>query len=60
MPKKPDQSVIDAAKKNLDSREVLQAVINDCPALAQALLDKGLVKEHQQERRQHAVHRRCG
>ena len=48
MPKKPDQSVIDAAKKKLEPREVLQAVINDCPALAQALLDKGLVTEHQQ------------
>lgn len=48
MPKKPDQSVIDAAKKKLDPRETLQAVINDCPELAQALLDKGLVTEHQQ------------
>lgn len=45
MPKKPDQSVINAAKAKLDPREVLQVVINETPELRDALLERGLIKE---------------
>lgn len=45
MPKKPEQKVIDACKKSLDPKDVLNAIVNDVPELAQALVDKGLAVE---------------
>lgn len=42
---KPDQSVIDACKKNLDGRKVLLTVINETPELRQTLLDEGVIVE---------------
>ena len=45
MPKKPEKWVLEAAKKNLDPVKALEATINECPELAQALIDKGLAKE---------------
>ena len=44
MPKKPEKWVLEAAKKNLDPVKTLEAIINDCPEIAQALIDKGLAK----------------
>ena len=45
MPRKPDQTTIDAAKAKLDPREVLQVIVNESPELRDALLERGLVKE---------------
>lgn len=45
MPTKPTQVVLDAAKKHLDPKAVLQAVINETPILKQELLAAGLVQE---------------
>ena len=45
MPRKPDQTTIDAAKAKLDPREVLQVIINETPELRDALLEQGLVEE---------------
>lgn len=47
MPRKPDQSTIDAAKAKLDPREVLQVIVNETPELRDALLKQGLVEEVQ-------------
>ena len=47
MPRKPDQSTIDAAKAKLDPREVLQVIVNETPELRDALLERGLVEEVQ-------------
>lgn len=45
MPTKPMKDVIDAAKKKLDGKAVLEAVINETPELRDALLANGLVEE---------------
>ena len=47
MPKKPDKAILNAAKKNLNPVDVLNAVLNDpkCSELRQALIDAGLVEE---------------
>lgn len=47
MPRKPDEKVLEAAKKNLDPVKVLTAVINDMhnPELEQRLVDAGLAKK---------------
>lgn len=45
MPTKPTQTVINAAKKSLDPKEVLTVIIAETPELRQAMIDKGLVKE---------------
>jgi hypothetical protein len=47
MPKKPTREVIEAAKKTLDPREVMQAIVNDpaCAELRAGLIDAGLVEE---------------
>ena len=45
MPRRPDQTTIDAAKAKLDPREVLQVIINETPELRDALLKQGLVEE---------------
>ena len=47
MPKKPTQQEIEAGKKNLDPKQVLEVIINETPELKQALLDAGLVEEVQ-------------
>lgn len=46
MPRKPSQEVIDAANKNLDPKDVLNAVINDMhdPELERRLVDAGLAR----------------
>lgn len=43
MPTKPTKDVIEAAKKNLDPRAVLTAIVNEVPELNQALVAKNLV-----------------
>lgn len=45
VPTKPTQEVIDAAKVNLNSKEVLEVVINEEPSLRAELLKGGLVEE---------------
>lgn len=47
MPKKPDKQIIEAARKNLDPKEVLTVVLNqpECSELRQALIDAGLIEE---------------
>lgn len=44
MPRKPTQEVLDAAKKHLDGREVLQVLINETPELKQSLVESGILK----------------
>lgn len=45
MPIKPTQDVIDAHKKKLDPRAVLNTIINETPILKDELLKAGLVQE---------------
>lgn len=47
MPKKPDKKTIEAAKKNLDPKAVLAAVLNEpeCAELKQGLIERGLIQE---------------
>lgn len=45
MPKKPTKEQIEAGKKNLDPKEVLEVVINETPELRDALLAAGLVEK---------------
>ena len=45
MPKKPDKRILEAAKKKLDPKDVLNAVVNDIPDLADELVRKGLARE---------------
>lgn len=47
MPKKPEQQIIDAAKKNLDPKAVLAVVLNqpECAELKNALIENGLIEE---------------
>lgn len=45
MPKQPDKKTIEASKKNLDPRAVLNVIINETPELRDALLKEGLVEE---------------
>lgn len=45
MPKKPEKEIIEAGKKKLDPRAVLEAIINETPDLRDALLQAGLVEE---------------
>ena len=46
MPRKPSKQVLEAAKKNLDPKNVLNAVINDMhdDELERRLVDAGLAK----------------
>lgn len=47
MPKKPDKRIINAAKKNLDPKEVLTVILNqpECEELRKGLIEAGLVEE---------------
>ena len=45
MPRKPEKWIIEAAEKNLDPVKTLEAIINEVPELAKALVEKGLAKE---------------
>lgn len=45
MPKQPDKVTIEASKKKLDPRAVLNVIINETPELRDALLAAGLVEE---------------
>lgn len=45
MPKKPEKWVLEAAKKNLDPVDALNAIINEIPELAKELVKRGLAKE---------------
>lgn len=45
MPKQPDKLTIEASKKKLDPKAVLNVVINETPELRDALLKAGLVEE---------------
>lgn len=45
MPKQPDKVTIEASKKKLDPKAVLNVVINETPELRDALLKAGLVEE---------------
>lgn len=46
MPIKPDATVLNAAKKSLKPREVLEVVINETPALRSALQAANLKDEN--------------
>lgn len=43
MPTKPDKTVLEAAKKNLNPKDVLRVVIQETPELRDALLNEGLI-----------------
>lgn len=45
MPTKPTKEVIEASKKKLDPRAILEAVLNDTPELAKPLMERGLVEK---------------
>lgn len=47
MPKKPDQKIINAAKKNLDPKAALAVILNqpECEQLKKELIEQGLIKE---------------
>lgn len=45
MPVKPNEDVINAAKAKLNPHDVVQAIVNETPELARALVDAGLAKE---------------
>ena len=47
MPVKPTKDQIEAGKKQLDPKAVLEVIINETLELKQALLDAGLVEEIQ-------------
>lgn len=44
MPTKPTKEAIEAAKKKLDGREVLQVIINETPELKASLVEAGILK----------------
>lgn len=46
MPRKPSREVVEAAKRSLDPRDVLNAVINDMgnPELERQLVEAGVAK----------------
>ena len=46
MPTKPDATVLNAAKKSLNPREVLEVVINETPTLFSALEAANLKDEN--------------
>ena len=45
MPIKPSEDVINAAKVKLNPHDVVQAIVNETPELARALVDAGLATE---------------
>ena len=45
MPVKPTEEVINAAKVKLNPHDVVQAIVNETPELARALVDAGLATE---------------
>ena len=45
MPKQPDKQTIEASKKKLDPKAVLNVIINETSELRDALLKEGLVEE---------------
>jgi hypothetical protein len=45
MPTKPSQEVIEACRRAIDPREVMEVVINETPLLRQSLLSAKLVEE---------------
>ena len=44
MPTKPMKEIIEAGKKKLDGREVLQVIINETPELKTSLVEAGILK----------------
>lgn len=49
MPTKPTTEVIEAHKKALDPRAVLNVIINETPSLKEELLKAGLVEEVEED-----------
>lgn len=49
VPTKPDATILNAARKNLDPHAVMEAVINETPELARSLVDAGLAVEMSDE-----------
>lgn len=45
LPTKPDKTVMEAAKKTLNPKDVLRVVISETPELRDALLHEGLIKQ---------------
>lgn len=45
MPTMPTQEVIEASTHRLDPHAVLEAIVNETPELARALVDAGLATE---------------
>lgn len=45
MPTKPTQDIINAANRALDPVAAMEAVVNETPELARALVDAGLARE---------------